>query len=133
MAISNEHEYITLAHGAGGKISQELMEQVILPEFGNPILNEMHDGARLSLSGKLAFTTDSYVVQPLFFNGGNIGKLAVCGTVNDLAMTGAVPRYISAGIILEEGFPVEDLRKIAHTMKEMAEEMVHIYEQLRAK
>ena len=122
MAISNEHEYITLAHGAGGKISQELMEQVILPEFGNPILNEMHDGARLSLSGKLAFTTDSYVVQPLFFNGGNIGKLAVCGTVNDLAMTGAVPRYISAGMILEEGFPVEDLRKIAHTMKEMAEE-----------
>ena len=122
MAISNEHEYITLAHGAGGKISQELMEQVILPEFGNPILNEMHDGARLSLSGKLAFTTDSYVVQPLFFNGGNIGKLAVCGTVNDLAMTGAVPRYISAGVILEEGFPVEDLRKIAHTMKEMAEE-----------
>lgn len=122
MAISNEHEYITLAHGAGGKISQELMEQVILPEFGNPILNEMHDGARLSLSGKLAFTTDSYVVQPLFFNGGNIGKLAVCGTVNDLAMTGAVPRYISVGMILEEGFPVEDLRKIAHTMKEMAEE-----------
>ena len=82
----------------------------------------MHDGARLALSGKLAFTTDSYVVQPLFFNGGNIGKLAVCGTVNDLAMTGAVPRYISAGMILEEGFPVEDLRKIAHTMKEMAEE-----------
>ena len=121
-SINNEHEYITLAHGAGGKISQELMEQVILPEFGNPILNEMHDGARLSLSGKLAFTTDSYVVQPLFFNGGNIGKLAVCGTVNDLAMTGAVPRYISAGMILEEGFPVEDLRKIAHTMKEMAEE-----------
>ena len=121
MAMNKEHEYITLAHGAGGKISQELMEQVILPEFGNPILNEMHDGARLNLSGKLAFTTDSYVVQPLFFNGGNIGKLAVCGTVNDLAMTGAVPRYISAGVILEEGFPVEDLRKIAHNMREMAE------------
>ncbi len=122
MAINSEHEYITLAHGAGGKISQELMEEVILPEFGNPILNEMHDGARLNLSGKLAFTTDSYVVQPLFFNGGNIGKLAVCGTVNDLAMTGAVPKYISAGVILEEGLQVKDLRKIAHTMREMAEE-----------
>lgn len=121
MAINNEHEYITLAHGAGGRISQELMEEVILPEFGNPILNEMHDGAKLSLSGQLAFTTDSYVVQPLFFKGGNIGKLAVCGTVNDLAMTGAVPRHLSVGMILEEGFPVGHLQKIAHTMKEMAD------------
>ena len=117
----NESEYITLAHGAGGKISRELMDKVILPEFGNPILNELHDGARLKLSGRLAFTTDSYTVQPLFFNGGNIGKLAVCGTVNDLAMTGAVPRYLSAGIIIEEGFPIKDLRTIAHTMREMAE------------
>ncbi len=117
----NESEYITLAHGAGGKISRELMDKVILPEFGNPILNELHDGARLELSGRLAFTTDSYTVQPLFFSGGNIGKLAVCGTVNDLAMTGAVPRYLSAGIIIEEGFPIKDLRTIAHTMREMAE------------
>lgn len=113
---------ITLAHGAGGKISQELMEKVILPEFGNPLLDELHDGARLSMSGKIAFTTDSYVVKPLFFPGGNIGKLAVCGTVNDLAMTGAVPRYISAGVILEEGFPIRDLKTIVHTMREMAEE-----------
>ncbi|MBR6267496.1 MAG: hydrogenase expression/formation protein HypE, partial [Selenomonadaceae bacterium] len=90
---------ITLAHGAGGKISQELMEEVILPEFGNPQLNELHDGAILSMKGQIAFTTDSYVVRPLFFPGGDIGKLAVCGTVNDLAMTGAVPRYISAGVI----------------------------------
>ena len=118
----NESEYITLAHGAGGKISRELMDTVILPEFGNPILNELHDGARLELSGRLAFTTDSYTVQPLFFNGGNIGKLAVCGTVNDLAMTGAVPRYLSAGLIVEEGFPIKDLRTIAHTMHKMAEE-----------
>ena len=114
-------KYITLAHGAGGKISQELMEQVVLPAFGNPILNELHDGARLALSGRIAFTTDSYTVQPLFFAGGNIGKLAVCGTVNDLAMTGAVPRYLSAAMVIEEGFPIEDLRKIAQTMREMAD------------
>ncbi|MBR6905709.1 MAG: hydrogenase expression/formation protein HypE, partial [Selenomonadaceae bacterium] len=115
-------ERITLAHGAGGKMSQELMQEVILPEFGNPLLNELHDGAAVQMSGKLAFTTDSYVVRPLFFAGGNIGKLAVCGTVNDLAMTGAVPRYISAGVILEEGFLIEDFRRIAHSMREAAEE-----------
>ena len=83
---------ITLAHGAGGKMSAELMHDVIGPAFSNPLLDELHDGAKLSTSGRLAFTTDSYVVRPLFFAGGNIGKLAVCGTVNDLAMTGAVPR-----------------------------------------
>ena len=115
-------ERITMAHGAGGKMSQELMQEVILPEFSNPYLNELHDGATVAMSGKVAFTTDSYVVQPLFFNGGNIGKLAICGTVNDLSMTGAVPRYISVGMILEEGFLIEDLRRIAHTMREMAEE-----------
>lgn len=113
---------ITLAHGAGGKLSQELMEEVILPEFGNPILNELHDGAVVSMEGRVAFTTDSYVVKPLFFPGGNIGKLAVCGTVNDLAMTGAVPRYLSVGFILEEGFPLADLRTIVKTMGGTAEE-----------
>ena len=113
---------ITLAHGAGGKMSQELMEQVILPAYGNPLLNEMHDGAAVNMSGHVAFTTDSYVVQPLFFAGGNIGKLAVCGTVNDLAMTGAIPRYISAGLILEEGYPIADLKRILATMRQMADE-----------
>ena len=113
---------ITLAHGAGGKLSQELMEEVILPAYGNPLLNEMHDGAAVNMSGHVAFTTDSYVVQPLFFAGGNIGKLAVCGTVNDLSMTGAIPRYISAGLILEEGFPVADLKRILATMRQMADE-----------
>lgn len=113
---------ITLAHGAGGKMSQELIEQVILPAYGNPLLNEMHDGAAVNMSGHVAFTTDSYVVQPLFFAGGNIGKLAVCGTVNDLAMTGAIPRYISAGLILEEGFPIADLKRILATMRQMADE-----------
>ena len=115
-------ERITLAHGAGGKISQELMEEIILPEFGNPALNELHDGAVVKMGGQVAFTTDSYVVKPLFFAGGNIGKLAVCGTVNDLAMTGAVPRYISVGVIIEEGFPIADLKVIVHTMRQMAEE-----------
>ncbi len=117
-----ENDRITLAHGAGGKVSQELMEQVILPEFGNPLLNELHDGASVNVSGRVAFTTDSYVVKPHFFAGGNIGKLAVCGTVNDLAMTGAVPRYLSMGLILEEGYPIAELRKIIHTMKLAADE-----------
>ncbi len=115
------NDCITMAHGAGGKISRDLMEKVILPEFGNPLLNELHDGASVNMSGNVAFTTDSYVVQPLFFPGGNIGKLAVCGTVNDLSMTGAVPRYISVGLILEEGFPIKDLRTILHTMRQMAD------------
>ncbi len=114
---------VQLAHGAGGKLSCELMEEVILPAFSNAALDVLHDGARLTdLSGRLAFTTDSYVVQPRFFPGGNIGKLAVCGTVNDLAMTGAVPRYISCGLILEEGLPFAELREILQTMKRMAEE-----------
>ena len=121
MMALNDTDQITLAHGAGGKVSRELMESVILPEFGNPMLEQLHDGAIVGMSGQVAFTTDSYVVQPLFFAGGNIGKLAVCGTVNDLAMTGAVPRYISVGLILEEGFPIADLRRILHTMREMAD------------
>ncbi len=116
------NDRVTLAHGAGGKMSQELMEKVLMPEFGNPYLNELHDGATVAMSGRVAFTTDSYVVQPLFFNGGNIGKLAVCGTVNDLSMTGAVPKYITCGMIIEEGFPIKDLRTIAHTMRQMADE-----------
>ena len=113
---------ITLAHGAGGEKSRELMEKIILPAFDNPILREMHDGARLSVGGQIAFTTDSYVVHPRFFPGGNIGKLAVCGTVNDLAVTGAIPRYISAGGVLEEGFDAEELKKIAETMRRAADE-----------
>ncbi len=117
-----ENEVITMAHGAGGSLSHELVEKYILPEFGNPLLNELHDGATVELSGRTAFTTDSYVVKPLFFPGGNIGKLAVCGTVNDLSMTGAVPRYLSMGLILEEGFPISELQKILHTMKLAAQE-----------
>ncbi|MCR5833448.1 MAG: hydrogenase expression/formation protein HypE [Selenomonadaceae bacterium] len=112
-------EKILMAHGAGGKLSGQLVREIILPAFGNEILNELHDGAKI---GRLAMTTDSYVVRPIFFSGGNIGKLAVCGTVNDLAVTGAVPKFLSVGVIIEEGFEIEDLKKIAKTMAEAANE-----------
>ena len=109
-------EYITMAHGAGGKSSHELMEKVILPELSNPLLDKLHDGAIFAVNkGKMAFTTDSYVVRPRFFPGGNIGKLAVCGTVNDLAMSGAVPKYLSLGAVIEEGFPISELKEILHS------------------
>ena len=108
-----------MAHGAGGKLSAELLREVILPAFGNEILNELHDGAKL---GRLAMTTDSYVVRPIFFRGGDIGKLAVCGTVNDLAVTGAIPKFLSVGAILEEGFDIDALKKIVGSMAQAARE-----------
>ena len=117
-----EYEVITLAHGAGGQAGHALMEEVVLPELGNTILNTLHDGAILPSAGRVAFTTDSYVVQPHFFPGGSIGRLAVCGTVNDLAMTGAVPRWLSLAVILEEGFPMETLRRIVRDIRAAAEE-----------
>lgn len=110
---------ILMAHGAGGKLSTELLHEIILPAFDNEILNELHDGAKI---GKLAMTTDSYVVRPIFFRGGNIGKLAICGTVNDLAVTGAIPKYISVGVILEEGFDFDALKKIVVSMATAARE-----------
>ena len=112
-------EKITLAHGAGGKLSADLIHEIILPHFDNKILNELHDGAKI---GKIAMTTDSYVVRPIFFRGGNIGKLSICGTVNDLAVTGAIPKYISVGLIIEEGFAIDDLKKILQSMSKAAEE-----------
>ncbi len=116
-------ERVQLAHGSGGKLSHDLVTKVMLPAFANEVLAELHDGARINIQGtRLAFTTDSYVVKPLFFAGGDIGKLAVCGTVNDLAMTGAVPLYLSAGFILEEGFPLADLSRIVASMKAAAAE-----------
>ena len=108
-----------MAHGAGGKLSAELLHEIILPAFDNEILNELHDGAKI---GRLAMTTDSYVVRPLFFRGGDIGKLSICGTVNDLAVTGAVPKYISVGVILEEGFDFDALKKIVNSMATAAQE-----------
>ena len=113
------NEKITLAHGAGGKFSADLLHEIILPHFNNKILNELHDGAKI---GKLAMTTDSYVVRPIFFSGGDIGKLSICGTVNDLAVTGAIPKYISVGLIIEEGFALDDLKKILKSMSMAADE-----------
>jgi hydrogenase expression/formation protein HypE len=110
-------ERITLAHGAGGKATHSLVEGLFLEAFRNPTLQDLHDGATVPApAGRLAFTTDSFVVSPLFFPGGDIGDLAVNGTVNDLAMCGARPLYLSAGFILEEGFPVADLRSVAASM-----------------
>ena len=108
-----------MAHGAGGKFSADLIREIILPEFDNNFLNELHDGAKI---GKFAMTTDSYVVRPIFFRGGDIGKLSICGTVNDLAVSGAVPKFISAGVILEEGFEISELKKIVHSMSLAANE-----------
>ena len=117
-----KEERITLAHGAGGKATHTLIDALFLEAFRNPILEQMEDQASLTVNGtRLAFTTDSYVVSPLFFPGGNIGDLAVNGTVNDLAVSGARPLYLSAGFILEEGFPVADLQLIAASMASAAE------------
>ena len=113
---------IVLAHGGGGRMTQQLIESVFLPAFGGSGPGERHDGAAFDLTaGKFAFTTDSYVIQPLFFPGGDIGELSVNGTVNDLAMCGAKPLYLSAGFIIEEGLSMETLQRIALSMKNAAE------------
>ncbi len=113
---------VTMSHGAGGKATQSLIEAIFLDAFRNPMLEPLEDAARLQLDGsRLALTTDSYVVSPLFFPGGNIGDLAVNGTVNDLAMAGATPLYLSAGFILEEGFAIEDLSRIVTSMRDAAQ------------
>ena len=117
-----KEERIVLAHGSGGKATQTLIEAVFLEAFANPLLAPLEDGAVLTAhGGRLAFTTDSYVVSPLFFPGGDIGDLAVNGTVNDLAVSGARPLWLSAGFILEEGFPVADLERIVGSMAAAAE------------
>lgn len=115
-------EKITLNHGSGGKATHNLIEGVFAPAFSNPLLDCMDDAATFTVDGetRLAFTTDTYVVSPIFFPGGNIGQLAVHGTINDLAMAGARPLYLSAGFILEEGFPIADLRRIVSSMAESA-------------
>jgi len=121
---------ILLAHGSGGKLSSELIQEIFFPAFGNPALARMDDSAVLPLplgkgqgeGSRLAMSTDSHVVKPLFFGGGDIGRLAVCGTVNDLAMVGATPLYLAAGFILEEGLLLADLRRVVASMKEAAAE-----------
>src|SRR6202035_4699377 len=118
-----------MSHGAGGKATQTLIEPVFLDAFRNPLLEPLEDAAELrvpvpgavaGVAARLALTTDSYVVSPLFFPGGNIGDLAVNGTVNDLSVSGATPLYLTAGVILEEGFPVADLTRVAASMREAA-------------
>jgi hydrogenase expression/formation protein HypE len=137
--VNDEIRTVLLAHGSGGQLGHELVEQVFARYFDNPILAELNDAAILDLPGtksqvalpsgpqpaacgaRLAFTTDSYVISPLFFPGGDIGKLAVCGTVNDLAVTGAHPYYLSAGFIIEEGLSWETLERVVISMAETAQ------------
>lgn len=114
---------ITMAHGGGGRVMDELIHSIFIKHFQNETLARMEDAAVLTLtSSRVAFTTDSFVVSPLFFKGGDIGKLAVCGTVNDLSMRGAVPRYLSCGFILEEGLDTDTLSAVAASMRRAADE-----------
>ncbi|HSV67699.1 MAG TPA: hydrogenase expression/formation protein HypE [Mycobacteriales bacterium] len=116
-----KEERITLAHGSGGKATHTLIEALFLPAFSNPLLAPLEDQAIFTINGtRLALTTDSYVVSPLFFPGGDIGELAVNGTVNDLAVGGARPLYLTAGFVLEEGFPITDLQTIVSSMASAA-------------
>ena len=117
-----DDETILLAHGSGSRLSHELIEKNFLPPLANPLLAKLDDSAVFDLSGRFAFTTDSYVVKPIFFPGSDIGKLAVCGTINDLAMSGAMPLYLSLSLIIEEGLTLSELTKIVKSIKAAAEE-----------
>ena len=117
----NDYPKVLLAHGGGGRLMAQLIESFFLPAFDNPLLAQRHDGALIDTNEQhLAFTTDSYVVQPLFFPGGDIGTLAINGTVNDLAMCGARPVYLSAAFIIEEGLPMETLWRVVRSMQQAA-------------
>jgi hydrogenase expression/formation protein HypE len=121
--LAGSSEFVALAHGGGGRLMHQLLEQYVIPAFRNDLLEARHDGAVLDLGGaRLAFTTDSYVVHPLFFPGGDIGTLAVNGTVNDLAMCGARPRALSAAFIVEEGLPFSTLQRVIDSMSRAATE-----------
>lgn len=114
-------DHILLDHGSGGKMSNAMIRNIMLPVFDNPILSTLNDGANLEINGvRLAFSTDTYTVSPLFFPGGSIGDLAINGTVNDLSMCGSRPLYLSVGMIIEEGFPIEELRRILFDMGKAA-------------
>ena len=118
----SNHKQIVLGHGSGGRLTHRLIQDLFLPSFKNQWLEPLHDGAVFSINDtKLAFSTDSFVVNPIFFPGGDIGSLAVHGTVNDLAMCGARPLYLSAAFILEEGFPIEQLERVVQSMRSAAE------------
>jgi len=118
----NDYDRVLLAHGGGGTLSHQLINKMFFPHFNNELLNEQHDSAIFSIEkGRLAFTTDSYVVQPIFFPGGDIGDLAVNGTVNDLTAAGAKPLYISVGFIIEEGLLMDELWQIVQSIKRAAD------------
>lgn len=118
-----QYPAVVMAHGGGGRLMHQLIEKMFIATFGGPALTHRHDSASLELPcARLAFTTDSYVVRPLFFPGGDIGKLAVYGTVNDLAMSGARPLYLSLGMILEEGLPMETLWQVVLSIRQAAQE-----------
>ncbi len=117
----SDYKEIVLAHGSGGRLSQQLLQRIVLPQFANALLAPQHDGAIFPIGGaRVAFSTDSYVVNPIFFPGGDIGSLAVHGTVNDLAMCGARPLYLSCGFILEEGLPMADFWRVVQSMRAAA-------------
>ena len=113
---------IIMAHGSGGKLAHELIENTFLKALSNPLLAKLDDSALFDFKGRLAFTTDSYVVNPIFFPGGDIGRLAVCGTVNDLAMSGAIPLYLSLAFIIEEGLSLEDLARVLSSVQAVSKE-----------
>jgi hydrogenase expression/formation protein HypE len=116
-----DHKEIVLGHGSGGRLTHQLIERMIAPQFKNDLLDPLHDGAMFSINGvRLAFSTDSFVVNPIFFPGGDIGSLAIHGTINDLSMCGARPLYLSAAFILEEGFPMQNLWRVVISMQEAA-------------
>ena len=115
-------ERILLAHGSGGRLAHDLIEKVLVKPLSNPLLDRLDDAAVLPGGWRLAFTTDSYVVQPMFFPGGDIGRLAVCGTVNDLSMVGATPLYLSLAFIIEEGLPLADLERVLVSVRDAARE-----------
>lgn len=118
----SDYRNVLLAHGSGGKLTHQMIEKMFLPQFSNALLEPLHDGAVFSLNGtRLAFSTDSYVVSPIFFPGGDIGELAVNGTVNDLAMCGARPLYLSVAFIIEEGLPMEDLWRVVLSIQRAAQ------------
>lgn len=117
----DRHPVVTLAHGDGGRLTHRLIEDLFRPAFANPFLDAAHDGAVFDAPGRLAFSTDAHVVRPIFFPGGDIGRLAVWGTANDLAMCGARPLHLCAAFVLEEGFPMEDLWRVVVSMREAAD------------
>jgi len=117
-----DEDRVLLAHGSGGKLSHELIKKVFTSTLSNPILDKLDDSAVLEMGGRLAFTTDSYIIKPIFFPGGDIGKLAVCGTVNDLSMSGAEPLYLSLSFIIEEGLPIPELKQIVASILKATEE-----------